>query len=68
MTLTEKLFEKIVGNGENTGNQRILLFPQSFSTLSTVSSIINLLSALPFFVRVNAAWDCLVRVIGENTV
>ena len=29
-TLGKKPFEKIVGKGENVGNQHFLLFPQSF--------------------------------------
>ena len=30
ITLRKKTFEKIVGKGENAGNQHFLLFPQSF--------------------------------------
>ena len=34
MTLKKMPFEKIVGKGENAGNQHFLLFPQCFTTQS----------------------------------
>ena len=39
-TLGEKPFEKIVGKGENAGNQHFLLFPQCFQPFQTPKIII----------------------------
>ena len=37
MSLNEKSFEKIVGKGENAGNQHFLFFPQCFLPLPKTS-------------------------------
>ena len=39
MTLKMKLFEKIVGKGENAGNQHFLLFPHCFQPFPKQTSI-----------------------------
>ena len=39
MTLGKKPLEKIVGKGENAGNQHFLLFPQCFLPLENQVSI-----------------------------
>ena len=41
MTLKKKALEKIVGKGENAGNQHFLFFPIMFSTLSEEEIIIS---------------------------
>ena len=38
-TQTEKVFENIVGEGENTGNQHFLLFSTMFSTFPKTNAV-----------------------------
>ena len=44
--LKEKVFENIVGKGENAGNQHFLLFPQCFLIIPNKSHFLSHLSSV----------------------
>ena len=63
-SLEKKAFEKIVGKGENAGNQHFLLFPQFFTPIQKRISVLKL--HLFYHLQMLSIWasrkSCLQRV------